>query len=76
MMYKDFGSESDLWQANAVLSREQIHICLSKALNLALVVLSTPHQMQEQIEAAELVAFFPEGPDVVPFTNHWGFQLI
>lgn len=47
-MYKDLGSESVLWQASAVLSREQIHICLIKALNLALVVLSTPHQIQEK----------------------------
>lgn len=66
MMYKDLGSESVLWQASAVLSREQIHICLIKALNLALVALSTPHQIQEKAEAAELVTF----------TNHWGFQLI
>lgn len=76
MVYEDLGSESDLWQASAVLSREQNHICLIKALNLALAVLSTPHQMQEQIEAAALVAFFPQGPDIVLFTNHWGFQLI
>lgn len=66
MMYKHLGSESVLWQASAVLSREQIHICLIKALNLALVALSTPHQIQEKAEAAELVTF----------TNHWGFQLI
>lgn len=56
MVYKDLGSESDLWQASAVLSRQQIHICLMKTLNLALVVLSTSHQTQEQ--TAELVAFF------------------
>lgn len=37
MMYEDLGSESDLWQASAVLPREQVHICLTKALNLALV---------------------------------------
>lgn len=74
MVYKDLGSESDLWQASTVLSRQQIHICLMKTLNLALVVLSTSHQTQEQ--TAELVAFFPEGPDVVPFTDHWDFQLI
>lgn len=31
--------------------------------------------MQEWTEAAELVAFFGEGPDVVPFTNQWDFSV-
>jgi len=69
MMSKSLGSESDLQSASAVLSREQSCVCLSKAPNLALVGLSTSHKTQERTEAAELVAFFAEGSDVVQFTN-------
>lgn len=57
------------------VGRERGCICLIKALNLALVDLSAPHQMQEQTEAAEMVAFFAEGPDIVPFTNQWDFSV-
>lgn len=72
MVYKDLGSESDLSQASAVLSREQIDpYLLDQNPEFGPC---TFHQMQEQ--TAELVAFFPEGPDVVPFTDHRDFQSI
>lgn len=46
---------------------------LNQGPELGPVALPTPLQMQEQAEAAELVAFLAEGADVVPFANQWDF---